>query len=55
MEKIGGDHRESNVGAIRHEIGTIGKDIMLSWSLDFQMIKDVWRAGIVIAFTFCTF
>lgn len=23
--------------------------------IDFQMVKDVWRARIVIAFTFCTF
>ena len=55
MEKIGGDHRESNVGAIRHEIGKTDIDIMLCWSLDFQVVKDVWRARIMIAFTFCTF
>ena len=55
MEKIGGDHTEGNVGAIRHEVRKTDIDIMLSWSLDFQMVKDVWRARIIIAFTFCTF
>lgn len=55
MWQISFDHREGDVGAIRHGIGKTDVGIMLSWGLDFQMVKDVWRAESVITFTFCTF
>lgn len=44
MEQICFDHRESNV---KTDIGR-----MSYCGLDFQMVKDVWRAENTITFTF---
>lgn len=52
MEQICFDHREINVGAIRHGLGKTDIGRMSYCGLDFQMVKDVWRAENTITFTF---
>lgn len=44
----------SEVGAVRHGLGKTDIGRMSHWGLDFQMVKDMWRAESMINFTFCT-